>query len=213
MEFARIEDADLTLIFLYLTKTMPYSLLLTELRRIVSFPDKDFLKLTPLIERIEVKKNEHLLRAGGVSRNVYFIEKGCLRQYLINSNAEERNIYFKVEGDWCSELRSFLNDRPTDLNLQALEDGTLLAFNQKNWIHAVTHVPPFTMYFIKAQQETNYILKKRLGEATIETPEEKYTRFLKEEPQLLLRLPLFQIAAYLGITPETLSRIRKKISR
>ena len=77
----------------------------------------------------------------------------------------------------------------------------------------MTHVPAFTMYFIKAQQETNYMLKKRLGEATIETPEEKYNRFLKEEPQLLLRLPLFQIAAYLGITPETLSRIRKKISQ
>jgi hypothetical protein len=66
------------------------------------------------------------------------------------------------------------------------------------------------MYFIMAQQEINYPLKKRLGEATVETPEEKYNRFLNEEPHLLLRLHLFQIAAYLGITPETLSRVRKK---
>ena len=192
---------------------MPYSLLSTELRRIVTFPDKDFLKLTPLIDRILVKKNKHLLKAGDISRCVYFIEKGCLRQYLVNSNGEERNIYFKVEGGWCSELKSFLNNSPTDLNLEALEDGELLSFNQKNWLYAVTHIPAFTMYFIKAQQETNYMLKKRLGEATIETPEEKYMRFLNEEPQLLLRLPLFQIASYLGMTPETLSRIRKKISQ
>lgn len=193
-------------------ENISYPLLLTELRRIVTFPDKDFLKLTPLIERIQVKKYEHLFKEGDISRKVYFIEKGCLRQYLINSNGEERNVYFKVECGWCSELNSFLNNTPTDLNLQALEDGELLALNQKNWIYAVTHIPPFTMYFIKAQQETNYMLKKRLGEATIETPEEKYSRFLREEPQLLLRLPLFQIAAYLGIKPETLSRIRKKIS-
>ena len=192
---------------------MTYSLLLTELRRIVTFPDKDFLKLTPLIDRILVKKNEHLLKVGDISRCVYFIEKGCLRQYLVNSNGEERNIYFKVEGGWCSELKSFLNNSPTDLNLEALENGELLSFNQKNWLYAVTNIPAFTMYFIKAQQETNYMLKKRLGEATIETPEEKYVRFLNEEPQLLLRLPLFQIASYLGMMPETLSRIRKKISQ
>jgi len=186
------------------------SLLLNEFRRVVEFPDKDFAKTLPLFEPFEVKKNEHLFRAGNVANYVYFIEKGCLRQYYINNSGDERIIYFQLEAGWCSELVSFLNDTPTELNLQALEDSKLLRINQKNWVYAVTNIAPFTMYFIKAQQPHNYRLKKRLAEATVETPEEKYLRFVKEESHLLQRVPLFQIAAYLGMTPETLSRIRKK---
>lgn len=191
---------------------MDNSLLLTELRRVVEFPDKDFAKLIPLFDKLEVRKNEHLFQTGEIAKNVYFIQKGCMRQYYINNSGVERTIYFKVESGWCSELVSFLNNTRTELNLQTLEDCNLLMINQKNWIYAVTHIPPFTMYFIKVQQDTNYMLKKRLAEATVETPDEKYLRFIKEEPHLLQRLTLYHIASYLAMTPETLSRIRKRIT-
>lgn len=78
-------------------------------------------------------------------------------------------------------------------------------------MYVVTQFRSFTLGFIRAQQDTNYMLKKRLAEATVETPEEKYLRFIKEEPDLLQRIPLYHIASYLAMTPETLSRIRKKI--
>ena len=135
-----------------------------------------------------------------------------MRQYYINNNGEERTIDFQTEDGWASELVSFLDNKPTELNLQALEDSKLQIINQKNWIYAVTNIHSFAMGFIRAQQDTNYMLKKRLAEATVETPEEKYLRFMKEEPFLLQRIPLYHIAAYLAMTPETLSRIRKKIA-
>jgi len=180
--------------------------------KLYKFSEKDCARLIPLFEPLEVKRNEQLFREGEIAKYVYFIEKGCLRQYYINKNGEDRTIYFKTEDVWASELVSFLDNRPTELNLQALEDSKLQIINQKNWLYAITQIPSFTLSFIRAQQDTNYMLKKRLAEATVETPEEKYLRFIEEEPLLLQRIPLYHIASYLAMTPETLSRIRKKIA-
>jgi CRP-like cAMP-binding protein len=186
--------------------------LLDQLRQIYKLDKMECARIIPLFEYREVKKNEHLFRQGEIARWVYFIEKGCLRQYYINNNGEERTIYFKTEGGWASELVSFLDNKPTELNLQALEDSELQVINQKNWIYAVTQIRSFTMGFIRAQQDTNFVLKKRLAEATVETPEEKYLHFIESEPALFQRIPLFHIASYLAMTPETLSRIRKKVA-
>ena len=111
---------------------MENSPLLTQLKEVYKVSDKDCVRLSQLFETLQVKKNEHLYHSGKIVRHVYFVEKGCLRQYYINNNGEERTIYFKVENEWCSELVSFLDNKPTELCVQALENSTLQRINQKD---------------------------------------------------------------------------------
>lgn len=181
-----------------------------QLRSAYKLSEKDCARVLPLFEPLEVRKHEHLFRAGAVVRHVYFVERGCLRQYYVNADAGERTIYFKTENGWVSELVSFLDRTATELNVQAVEDSSLHIIDRRNWVYLMTQFPAMTMGFIRAQQDTNYMLKKRLAEVTIETPEEKYLRFVQEEPELLRRIPLYLIATYLAMTPETLSRIRRQ---
>lgn len=189
---------------------MDTSVLLKELQAKHDFPTSEFPKLIGLFEQRSVKKNEMLFSAGDIVRQTYFVVKGCIKQYYISPEGTERIIYFAEEGHWCGELNSFLHLTPTNLNMQALEDGELLSLNRVNWEIVITTIPAFTMYHLKNHQRIIVKLKEELGKAVAESPDEKYRRLLKENPGLLQRLPQYQVAAYLGVVPETLSRIRKR---
>lgn len=158
-----------------------------------------------------VKKKEHFLRAGEISNAVAYVNKGCLRRYIIDDHMKETILNFALEDYWVGDLESLIFQKPTIYYVQALEESELLLLSRKNFLLVNEEIPKFKVFHDKKVQRNHYYTLKRLSITKSATPEEKYLLLMKERPQLFQRVPLHYIASYLGIEPESLSRLRKRM--
>ena len=165
-----------------------------------------------LLTRRIVKKREHYLQAGDISRATAYVNSGCVRQYVIGENAKEIVIQFATEDYWIGDLESFHFEKPTSFYIQALEDCELLLLSRDNFLRVCEVLPKYKVFHDEKVQRNHFATLKRLSIAKLGTPEEKYLLLEKEQPQLFQRIPLHHIASYLGIEPESLSRLRKRLT-
>lgn len=191
---------------------MDTNLLLKELQSKSLFKTEDFPAFLALFEPLLLKKKDHLYRSGEIVKYATFVVKGCLRHYYINDGGIDRIVMFAEENWWVGDLVSLRNSTITNLNLQAIEDSELLVIRKNNFDKALQDFPDFTEYYQKGTQRTYTKLQEQVGQSLADSAETKYARLLKERPSLLQRVPQHYIASYLGLTPETLSRVRKKMT-
>jgi len=182
-----------------------------ELREIAGMNNEEIeLYISFLINKI-LRKKEYLLIAGDVCSYITYINKGCMRRYIIDEHSKEVILNFSLEDYWIGDLESFIFQKPADYYIQALEDCELLQLSRDNFFRAVKEIPKFKKFHDDKVQRNHYNALKRLSLEKSATPEEKYLDLMKKQPQLFQRVPLHYIASYLGIEPESLSRIRKRI--
>lgn len=159
------------------------------------------------------RKRQYLLQAGDVCTQFNFVVRGCLRMYKADAKGNVHNIQFATENWWMIELGSFHSKKPSELNIEALEDTMVLQINYENLISLYTQAPKFNRIFRVLIENSFVTLQKRLLQNISSTAEERYQGFVETYPHLANRLPQVQIASFLGITPEFLSRLRSKLSK
>lgn len=188
-----------------------FDLLHKKISEKISVTDEEFALCTSLFTTRKLRKKQYLLQEGDVCRYTIFVSKGILRSYTVDEKGGEHILQFAMEGWWAADLYSFLTDEPSSFNMDVLEDAELLLITRPSWDILLEKVPKFERYFRILIQNNLIATQRRLLESMSETAESKYLKFVKSYPESTQRIPQHMIASYLGITRETLSRLRKEL--
>lgn len=189
-----------------------YDLLYKKISETISITDEEFDFCKTLFIPKKLRKRQYLLQEGDVNKYTAFVSKGLLRSFTIDDKGGEHILQFAFEGWWMGDLYSFLTEEPSVFNMEALEDCELLLITKPSWELLLDKVPAFEKYFRILIQNNLIATQRRLMGTLSETAEQKYTKLINNFPGCLNRIPQHMIASYLGITRETLSRIRGNIA-
>ena len=161
----------------------------------------------------KIRKNQYLLQEGDVCKFIAFTEKGALRAYSVDEKGSESIIQFALEGWLISDLFSFLTGEPATYNIDALEDSELLLTSRPAYEDLLKKLPKYEAY-MRFQLTGAYIsMQRRLTSIISLSTEERYANLTSLYPDIVQRVPQHMIASYMGLTPETLSRVRSRITR
>ena len=172
--------------------------------------EREFELIRNAFTQKKIKKKQYFLQEGDVCKHFAFIVKGAMRQYIIDGKGVERIVHLGIENWWMGDRESFVNLSPSIYSIDAWEDTEMLLLTRSDTLKLVHQFPAFDD-MIRLMDERNHIAsQKRITSSISFSAEKRYADFIKRYPDFLKRFPQHIIASYLGITKETLSRVRKQ---
>jgi CRP-like cAMP-binding protein len=190
-----------------------FNLLRTHLEKRVQLTDEEFEVISKFFIPKKLRKKQFLLHESEVCNNIGFVISGCLREYTIDSKGSEHIIQFAIEDWWISDPHSFLSGLPSTYNIDALEDSEVLLLEKSAREKLLDFCPKMERFF-RILIEANFVAtQRRITDSLSISAEERYLKFVKTYPKLLEQVSQNHIASYLGITPQSLSRIRKELTQ
>jgi len=186
--------------------------LFSHIQQKVSISDNDKDAIKNFFVPKKLRKRQYLLQEGDVCKYLTFIANGLLRTYNVDDKGDEHMSVFGWEGWWLSDFNSFLSGEPAVFNIDAIEDSELLMISRADYEALTITVPIMDRYFRILYQNSIVTKERRLMSSITHTAEEKYVQLAESNPKMIERVPQNLIASYLGIAPETLSRVKKNLA-
>lgn len=186
--------------------------LFNNLNRYSDFSEADLSLIGNALSRRLVKKKRTLVDEGDICRYIYFIEKGALRSFSTDHDGTEHVMQLSIEDHWIADLSSFITQTPGNLTVEAIEDSEVLILPYSAVEQLSASIPALETYFRKLYQRAYVNMQQRHNFVQSKPAKERYEILIRNNPQFAARIPLIHIASYLGITAESLSRIRKQLA-
>lgn len=178
-----------------------------------AYTEEEFAFMEPLFLPRTLPAGEFLQRAGEVATHAAFVVSGCLRSYVIDGKGKEHIVQFAPENWWLGDAASAMSRTPSQYFIDAVEDSTLLLIDAPSHQQVLARVPAYVASMRAGLQRAAEAKDQRIVNSLTTSAEERYEEFLRKYPSIALRVPQWMLASYLGISPETLSRVRKVRSR
>jgi CRP/FNR family transcriptional regulator len=184
--------------------------LITHFTEYLALDAQETLLLSERITVRKLKRRQFILSEGETCKHYNFVVSGCLKMYKPDEAGKEHNLAFAAENDWLTDIGSFHSETASQLYIEAVEATTIIQIEKPDLLYFYTNYPKFDRNFRVILENQFIELQQRLLQTISTTAEERYENFVATHPHLVNRLPNTQIASYIGITPEFLSRIRSQ---
>jgi len=192
---------------------MSFDLLISSISRHISLTVEEVGFFTSLLKSKFLANGEFLLREGDICKYESFVIKGCLKTYYLDENGFEHVIDFSIEEWWADDLYSLLTQTASKSNIKAIEDTDILQIGKTDLELLYQKIPKFERFFRILFQNAYITQREQINQALSASAEERYLLFQKKKPYAEKRFAQKDIASYLGVTPQFLSTLKKKLGR
>ena len=190
---------------------MEYGLLLQHIAKHIQLSEEDKYYLLSLLQSKKLRRKTFLRQEGDITKAAVFVTSGLLRMYSIDKNGFEHILQFAPPGWWIGDMKSYVTQQPGSLYIDALEDSEILLLEKKHLDSLYEKVPAFERFFRILAEKSIATYQQRLIDNLSLPAIDRYTNFCRLYPSLVECLPQKQVAAYIGVTPEFLSKMLSQV--